>query len=1387
VKGELKMIKINWKKFEIKNEDYRKSFEELSYFLFCRKFKINSGIFGYKNQAGIETEPILNNKKYIGFQAKWFDSKINKKDINDSIKKAKDKNQKLNTIIFYINQKFSESSKSKKKESVLETEIKAFAKKNKIDIEWVLPSHFEIILNQASNLDLAQLYFDSSDEFGFINFCVNPEIQTFLQSSEYIELPFVEYKTNESVDIPKEISKSKQKSFLITGHPGSGKSIYIHKLFQIFSGLNQNSLNNIQKILLKNNAIPMLINLKNCVSDTLENIIRNRQKDYNIRGKKLGFIYLLDGLDELSIERADNILSYLCELAKNDDTKKIIISCRSGNLNKIKARSYLANIIEYQICDLSKEHINNYFNGKNNDSKNNLLKKLSATNEKLLTDIKDILLINLLWDTIENIDKNSTIINLLDSKIKLLLKNIQYAKNIEELNLLDPKGDKIIELNKEISFEFQNKSQFQFSQEDIQEIILNKYPRIDYKAANEILKYIATLFFVDSSTFIYKHRRYQDFFFIQKLAEMYEENPKCLRKLSILSNRDFFENLFLPYLRSKYSKERNLPRIIELDLFDVYLGNSNYFGVSEPAYKNSSEFMPSLAIQNNDFFQELLDNDSFNLKEKIFLDLNEIENKFTEWEKDKNDYALKRYLNEVWEENISYLLENIIIFWKFGKQEISNNLIKNMNAVKNLFEKYQYNEKLRSSFREKIEEILFLRIIIEGKNVNDMFANIRFDYENPNEHRNIWEPFFRICIDGNQQSLSEIILDLNNDELLILLDSLVSVENIHLLIENNNISKCIKNKIANISIQNVRILFCKTIYNQKISEHDRLFLENEQLSIREKSPIDWRFHGLCFNYALISYVLNKNSFAEYLNNDRKDKYYDELGLYAALFRSYIEMQITGRKIEPVARDYIRFIHFYTRVYHCEKILKFNISSLWAHIFAISKEETQKLLNIKNSLMTVKNNIVPIIFYPKLQYLDKNLFRKLVNKSNLGILENELNNWNDDYSSYVDHCFSLALLFADIDKQKVIGYFAKGLNNGTVRHGWRKDHIVSDTLVESLEILYRNNWLSKEELGNYSKTILDLNLRLVKITDDAGTGRGINNIITLTSKYDIDLAIKLKDKLEEMKNISNSEISSILSGKIMLGKPFDEIEEGMNEYTKSYYEGKPHSSYYEEKFKIYMEVALSNFYTEEENKQAFERAYKQVEEMINHKIEYSLSDRDFREVKENYINLCKKYKKEINITLKEDENEYKREIQISEADFMKDLNNAKTSPAVAKLYEKLSDYKNNIILTKPKSWELLIEKTYLINKNIKVFTELLKKNNFPRLTWYSSNSDYFHFGLGYAIKNTNTKEEIMNYLFDGNTGYDAFFNIMKSYEYIGDKEMCVKLFEHYLKFCDFLVN
>lgn len=163
------MQEINWNNFKAKfNGKETKAFEYLCYLLFCREFDQSAGIFRYKNQAGIETEPIQVNGELVGFQSKFFDGKINQKDIIDSIEKAKTKNPNLDKIYFYLNLEFSESSKKDRKEPQYKVEIEDFARSKGVALEWRVPSHIEVQLSLDKNRALAQYFFGL--EKGVIDF-----------------------------------------------------------------------------------------------------------------------------------------------------------------------------------------------------------------------------------------------------------------------------------------------------------------------------------------------------------------------------------------------------------------------------------------------------------------------------------------------------------------------------------------------------------------------------------------------------------------------------------------------------------------------------------------------------------------------------------------------------------------------------------------------------------------------------------------------------------------------------------------------------------------------------------------------------------------------------------------------------------------------------------------------------------------------------------------------------------------------------------------------------------------------------------------------------------------------------------------------------------------
>jgi hypothetical protein len=154
------MANVNWKTFESKyNKREQWAFENMAHWLFCDEMGCPIGLFRYKNQAGIETEPIEKGRKFYGFQAKYYaPSTINKSDIIDSIQKAKTKNTHLNIILLYVKE-FSESSKKDKKKPQYQTDIEQAAQNVGIEIEWRVPSNVEYQLSQPQNKWVFDIFF----------------------------------------------------------------------------------------------------------------------------------------------------------------------------------------------------------------------------------------------------------------------------------------------------------------------------------------------------------------------------------------------------------------------------------------------------------------------------------------------------------------------------------------------------------------------------------------------------------------------------------------------------------------------------------------------------------------------------------------------------------------------------------------------------------------------------------------------------------------------------------------------------------------------------------------------------------------------------------------------------------------------------------------------------------------------------------------------------------------------------------------------------------------------------------------------------------------------------------------------------------------------------
>jgi len=125
----INMIKPNWHTFKANfSENPQSNFEWFCYLLFCKEFKQDKGVFRYKNQSAIETNPVETGDEVIGWQAKFYETSLSKhkKEILETLERARRDYPKITKIIFFIhaNKEWAQN-KGRKPKGLKEVEEKA--------------------------------------------------------------------------------------------------------------------------------------------------------------------------------------------------------------------------------------------------------------------------------------------------------------------------------------------------------------------------------------------------------------------------------------------------------------------------------------------------------------------------------------------------------------------------------------------------------------------------------------------------------------------------------------------------------------------------------------------------------------------------------------------------------------------------------------------------------------------------------------------------------------------------------------------------------------------------------------------------------------------------------------------------------------------------------------------------------------------------------------------------------------------------------------------------------------------------------------------------------------------------------------------------------------
>lgn len=230
------MIKSDWNIFKAKFKNYREYFEWFCYILFCLEFKKENGIFRYKNQAGIETNPIKENLDIIGWQAKFYETSLssNKKDLLDTLDTCQREYPELNRLILYTNTEWSQSSTKGKSNSRTKIEIEEKAGEYGIILEWRTASYFDSPEVAINNQEIAKYFFTfEKNTIDLINKLDNhsqmilEEIGTSITFGEQI----IEFDRSEVIQ--KIITVvGNQKMFVLSGEGGAGKTAVIKTIYK---------------------------------------------------------------------------------------------------------------------------------------------------------------------------------------------------------------------------------------------------------------------------------------------------------------------------------------------------------------------------------------------------------------------------------------------------------------------------------------------------------------------------------------------------------------------------------------------------------------------------------------------------------------------------------------------------------------------------------------------------------------------------------------------------------------------------------------------------------------------------------------------------------------------------------------------------------------------------------------------------------------------------------------------------------------------------------------------------------------------------------------------------------------------------------------------------
>ena len=1055
------MNEINWSQFMLKNPNPQDAFETICRNLFLREYKVSShGFSSNYNQAGLETEPVLFENKYYGFQCKFSISGNSDSlyaQVLESLTKAVMAYPNLNTVIVYTNLNIKPNISSldllKKRKSV-RVKIHELAQKNNLEIVWFLKPNFEKALNDIENYDLYRSFFSPQDTQGLLRNALTHDERTFLTSNQFIDLSLNGKKFSEIRE-----AILLQNISIITGAAGTGKSEILKKLYL---QCEQNYLLNVNRAPSDNAvAIPIFIRMRECINGDLEGLLRNRLKDFDISivNNQNNYVYFFDGIDEISALDFGNVITCIVRLKDKESTKGLVISSR---INTANLTTVLRDCkpITYKIDSLKSSDVIDYFNRLNNQEKDEKLQDIRENNSSFFEDITDIFSTVLLSKNIFQINKTTTKVDLIELNTENL---VESNRKYPLINLPEPKMVAVKKILGQVSETMQRTGNISISRFDLQNIINKLFPNCSYAQIDEIIEFISEMFFDSSAEelqqkrYSYRHKRYFEFFLYNAIRNVFYDNPAILRELRLLSNKDFIINIFLAQEMKNNELSSNIQKMLVLRFFETYLGDNYFYDAKiswqtskaplvgdAASYLQSEALREYLCTKNIDDLRDFLKTDPLSIKG--FLTSANYYSFVKQYHK-KNILDIRELLNEVY--------------------DIPDDWLK------------KAKEKDQCSF-------LYCKCVIDQESITSAYDAIctipdvvmtDLDYYPYTQNSsNLVVDFFELALDSFDEWLLSTINDISINHLEVLSYTLLRTQNLRYIIKDDRMSpiaEAISNRI-NSYITEPYGIHTIVLYNVLTDD-----------GIVQKTAIEERAKDVnIYHYETWRRNIELNSYIGVVLGAEFSPYHYDYRLGIALRKIVNDCCVVSKKdmLSKILQEVNKYnlvcknwFSYYNAIFIGETIANMDINHVDVKGFIAELSKYDSVVSIFQILYVLMKQ-------------NAELFKIIANPSLIVSAYTKASQNLSYYDYNSDLAFKYATMIAHFDIVKADALFDCAINNSLFRPFFRKENMLDYHLSSCLLTVYDNHWLSNKEIELYIKRV-DRILKIAKDTLDSGAYGG----------------------------------------------------------------------------------------------------------------------------------------------------------------------------------------------------------------------------------------------------------------------------------------------------------